>query len=84
MYGMGDAIRGYQDDVADRDKYIGTLEEMIGWVLEWYANVEEPGNIPNHSEIHHTCRLLKKTCITPIQNNLQQGGLASCRQNFAT
>jgi hypothetical protein len=60
MYGMGDAIRGYQDDVMERDRYIGTLEDMIGWVLEWYANIEEPGNIPNHNEIHHTCRLLKK------------------------
>ena len=60
MYGMGDQIRGMYDEIEEKNEYIRTLEEMIGWVLEWYANIEEPGNIPNHNEIHHTCRLLKR------------------------
>jgi hypothetical protein len=60
MYGMGDAIRGMYDVIEEKDKYIQALEDFGNMVVEWYASIEEPGNIPNHNDIHHIVRMLKR------------------------
>jgi len=58
MYGMGDAIRGYQDDIVElkeelkeKTNYIVSLEFALSHFLDWYWDIEEPGLVPNSREL---------------------------------
>ena len=74
MYGMGDAIREYQEDVrkltnevkglqGDVEKslnYITSLEFACSHILDWYWNIDEPGLLPDSAQLRSDLRLINK------------------------
>jgi hypothetical protein len=74
MYGMGDAIRGYQEDLhelddmvtelkqelKEKDIYITSMEYALSHILDWYWNIEEPGLVPDSAELRTNLRSINK------------------------
>lgn len=67
MYGMGDAIRGYQEDIIElkeelREKeiYISSLEHVCSSILDWYWNIDEPGLVPDSRELRGNLMFINK------------------------
>ena len=74
MYGMGDAIREYQEDIRklkeevtdlkneaiDKDSYIISMEYALTYVLDWYWELPEPGLVPDGLELRGILKYINK------------------------
>ena len=71
MYGTGDVIRELTEDnlklkreVKDKENYIESMEYALAYVLDWYWNIEEPGNVPDKDELMGILRFINKITKT--------------------